>query len=205
MGRRDDNKRQKREAIERAAIALFRTSGYGGASIEQIAADAGVARGTFYLYFPDKLALFDAVLDRVFAPVTETLAAVAGELGRARTTDQVMAVYRGMAAGLALVVLAHPAEVEIAFRESRQAGESGQSLRRRELAVLEQVTAFTGDVAERGLIRVRDPRLFSLMVFGTVERLFYEWMMGTPLGDPTAVGEEVLRLFALALEMSSQQ
>lgn len=199
MGRRDDNKRQKREALERGAIAQFRALGYDGASIEQIAVDAGVARGTFYLYFPDKLAIFDAVLDRVFEPVGTTFVAVAEQLRRAHTPDDVLAVYRGMAAGLALVVLAHPVEVEIAFRASRQTGEAGESLRRRELAMLDQVTAFTAEAAERGLIRVADPRLFSLMVIGAVERLFYEWMLGAPLGDPAVVADEVLGLFATAL------
>ena len=199
MGRRDDNKRQKREALERGAIAQFRALGYDGASIEQIASDAGVARGTFYLYFPDKLSIFDAVLDRVFQPVAATFTSVSLALRRARTPEDALGVYREMAAGLALVVLAHPAEVEIAFRASRQAGEAGESLRRRELAMLEQVTAFTAEAAERGLIRVADPRLFSLVVFGTVERLFYEWMLGTPLGDPAVVGDEVLRLFATAI------
>ena len=67
------------------------------------------------------------------------------------------------------------------------------------LAMFERVTAFTADAAARELISVNDPRLFSLIVFGAVERLVYEWLLGTPFGDPRAVAEDVLRPFAAAL------
>ncbi|MEQ1502666.1 MAG: TetR/AcrR family transcriptional regulator [Myxococcota bacterium] len=203
MGRREDNKRHKREALERAALDAFRTRGYEGASIEQIAQAAGVARGTFYLYFPDKLALFEALCDRWYLSVQAVLGTVAADLDRATTPADALAVYRRMAVGLAAGVLGHTAEVEIAFRESRQPGEAGQSLRRRERAMLDQVGAFTAIAAERGLIAVRDPKLAALIVYGSVERLFYEALLGTPLGDPLVAGDEVLRLFAAAFGLDT--
>lgn len=183
----------------------FRSQGYEAASIEQIAQAAGVARGTFYLYFPDKLALFDALMDRWFDPVLGVLSDVATELERARTGQEVLEVYRGLALGLGALVLAHSASVEVAFRESRQPGEAGRSIRAREQRLLEQVTAYTAAVAKRGLIQVRDPRLFSSVVYGAVERLLYEVMMGTDLGDPALVADDVLRLFALALGLKSPE
>jgi AcrR family transcriptional regulator len=199
VGRREDNKRRKREGIERAGLEAFRTLGYAGASIEQIALAADVARGTYYLYFPDKLALFDRLMDRWFEPVQGALGDVADALGAARTPAEAREIYQGMAFGLAVLLATHRDEIEIAFRESRQPTEAGRSLRARELAILELITGFTADVAGRGLISVSDPRLFSLIVFGAVERMVYEWLLGTPFGDPRAVAEDVLRPFAAAL------
>ena len=201
MGRRDENKRQKREAIEAQGLEAFRTLGYDAASIEQIALAAGVARGTFYLYFESKLALFDALMDRWSHPVGGVLDDVGAELARATTPSRALEVYRGMALGLAVIGLAHPQEVEVAFRESRQTGDAGRSLRRREVAMLDRIDRFTADAAERGLIRTKHPRLVSRVVFGAVERLFYEALLGTPLGDPTEAAEEVLSMFASALGM----
>ena len=64
MGKREENKRKKREALEAEGLRLFLEHGYERTSIEQIAAAAGVARGTFYLYYEDKLQLFLTLVDR---------------------------------------------------------------------------------------------------------------------------------------------
>jgi len=52
----------KRGAIIDAAIEEFGKSGLDGASVDDIARTAGVAKGTIYLYFKSKHEIFDAVL-----------------------------------------------------------------------------------------------------------------------------------------------
>ena len=54
MGKLEDNKKIKREAILDAAFLLFTTKGLTKTSVADITAAAGVAKGTFYLYFKDK-------------------------------------------------------------------------------------------------------------------------------------------------------
>ena len=48
----------KKEAILQAAKALFSEKGYKGTSISDITERAGIAAGTFYLYFESKIQLF---------------------------------------------------------------------------------------------------------------------------------------------------
>lgn len=48
----------KREAILRAALAVFLREGYAGASVDVIAATAGVGKQTVYAHFGDKEKLF---------------------------------------------------------------------------------------------------------------------------------------------------
>lgn len=50
----DDPKERKRDRIVRAATEHFIRHGYRKASMEDIARDAGVAKGTLYLYFKTK-------------------------------------------------------------------------------------------------------------------------------------------------------
>ncbi len=50
----DKNKQQKRQALLEKAFALFTTKGIQKTSISDIVDSAGVAKGTFYLYFKDK-------------------------------------------------------------------------------------------------------------------------------------------------------
>lgn len=60
---RDRSKR--REALLAAARGVFATEGYHLARVEDIAAAAKVAKGTFYLYFPDKRSIFEELLTRI--------------------------------------------------------------------------------------------------------------------------------------------
>ena len=65
----------RRAQILEAAAALFAEKGYQRATVKEIAARAGVAPGTIYLYFENKRELLLAIADRLIAqPVDQTLA-----------------------------------------------------------------------------------------------------------------------------------
>ncbi len=50
----DKNKQLKRQSLLETAFMLFTTKGIHKTSISDIVENAGVAKGTFYLYFKDK-------------------------------------------------------------------------------------------------------------------------------------------------------
>lgn len=54
MGKIDENKKKKKEALFNTAYELFTTKGINSTAISDIVEKAGVAKGTFYLYFKDK-------------------------------------------------------------------------------------------------------------------------------------------------------
>lgn len=54
MGKVDNNKQQKRNSLLDSAFSLFIHNGFNKTSISDIVNEAGVAKGTFYLYFKDK-------------------------------------------------------------------------------------------------------------------------------------------------------
>lgn len=53
-GKRESKKRAVRKALYDAAVALIERDGYDAVSVDQIAAAAGVAKGTFFNHFPGK-------------------------------------------------------------------------------------------------------------------------------------------------------
>jgi AcrR family transcriptional regulator len=59
----DRQKAERRRQILEAAKSVFADAGYHGASINAIIERAQIARGTFYLYFESKAAVFDSILD----------------------------------------------------------------------------------------------------------------------------------------------
>lgn len=54
MGKAEQNKQMKKDALLNAAFSLFTEKGIHNTSISEIAEKAGVAKGTYYLYFKDK-------------------------------------------------------------------------------------------------------------------------------------------------------
>lgn len=55
-------KGRKYDQVIAGARAVFMREGFEGASVDEISRDAGVSKATLYSYFPDKKALFLAVL-----------------------------------------------------------------------------------------------------------------------------------------------
>ena len=54
LGKIEVNKKQKKESLLNTAFSLFTSKGFQKTSISVIVNSAGVAKGTFYLYFSDK-------------------------------------------------------------------------------------------------------------------------------------------------------
>jgi TetR/AcrR family transcriptional regulator, cholesterol catabolism regulator len=69
--RRARKKDETRERITRAAMVLFSQRGYEATTVDDIAAQADVAKGTFFNYFSRKEALLDALAEQRVAEVEE--------------------------------------------------------------------------------------------------------------------------------------
>ena len=62
-----DRSDRSRKAILDKALSLFSKQGYHGTSIREVATAAGLSTGIVYHLFPDKEAIFRALLERYFA------------------------------------------------------------------------------------------------------------------------------------------
>jgi AcrR family transcriptional regulator len=60
---------ERREAILAAALDEFSARGFAAARLDDVARRAGVAKGTIYLYFRDKEALFQELVRSVISPL----------------------------------------------------------------------------------------------------------------------------------------
>jgi AcrR family transcriptional regulator len=95
---RELKKREKRERLLDASLKLFREKGYEQTKVSEITRAAGVAKGTFFNYFPTK--------ERVLLALGEQML---GRLGRVEANDifqqrttrgKVKAMFHALAAGL---------------------------------------------------------------------------------------------------------
>ncbi len=79
-----ESKEQKRKLIMRAAITVISKKGYSPTALDEIAQEAGIAKGTLYLYFKDKedliyntlIYVLDDLKDRMMEAIPPNLTAV---------------------------------------------------------------------------------------------------------------------------------
>src|SRR5262245_15377495 len=84
----------RRQAILDAALTVFAEHGYEAARLDDMAARAGVAKGTLYLYFKDKEALFEALVRGAVSPMLDKVGEFAAAPGM-KATD-VLQFFFGM-------------------------------------------------------------------------------------------------------------
>jgi TetR/AcrR family transcriptional regulator len=76
--KRERRKQDRPGELLEAALDLFVEKGFAATRVEEVAARAGVSKGTLFLYFPSKEDLFKAVVrENVVAPVAQGAAEVA--------------------------------------------------------------------------------------------------------------------------------
>jgi len=84
---------ERRQAILAAALEEFSARGFASARLADVALRAGVAKGTIYLYFRDKEALFQDLI-REMSPVVSTIeAALALDLPMRALAEQAVEVF----------------------------------------------------------------------------------------------------------------
>lgn len=72
---RDEAKRETRDALIRAGMALFGEEGLDGPSLDAICARAGRTRGAFYVHFRDRDDFLQAVMEHVGVAFLDTVLA----------------------------------------------------------------------------------------------------------------------------------
>jgi AcrR family transcriptional regulator len=80
--RRDENKQERREAVLAAALAVWNETTWSAFTMADVAERAGIVKGTVYLYYATKEALFLALLGRLMGQYFDAVDAKLAEGGR---------------------------------------------------------------------------------------------------------------------------
>ena len=159
--KRELHKSARRDAILAAARKVFARKGYEGATMADIAREAGVAAGTVYLYYASKTDLFAALNAELYRIINQAMAEAdappdveGGTRARIRGIFQACSRHRDL---LRLVFLNPDPRTEVAKRLK-----SADEQRLRPLSDL----LATG--IQAGVIRSVDPAVLSRLVNGVV-------------------------------------
>jgi AcrR family transcriptional regulator len=180
----------RRAQVLDAARRLFAEGGYHATSVNDIIVAADIARGTFYLYFESKRAVFAELLDRFFETVARAVRRIEVGPDAATPLDQMLENLRRIFAVL-------DRERPMARILTRAATGIDEEFD-------QKVADFYGRVAalieaglrlgmEMGLVRPCDPKLVSWCALGSVkEAIDRVFVVGEPGADMEALGRELV-------------
>ncbi len=106
--RREREREERRHQILAAAEKVFFSKGFAAATMDEVAAEAELSKGTLYLYFKNKDDLFVALAEPVLGELARRLEAVAA------ADEAGLECLRAMLCSFAEVVLANPDHFRIA-------------------------------------------------------------------------------------------
>jgi AcrR family transcriptional regulator len=190
-GARTERGARTRTRLLEAAEQVFTALGYHEASIVKIAEAAGVAPGTFYLYFGGKLDIFDELVEELNRRVRQAMADAASH-GATRTEAERLgfqAFFRFTAE--------HPG----LYRVIRQAEfVSPQALRLHYERIVAGYARGLQEAMARGEIATGDPEVLAWALMGVGEMIGLRWILwGEDEEIPTHVFEETMRFVQRAL------
>jgi AcrR family transcriptional regulator len=164
-------KTERRLQILSAARELFAKRGYHQTTIDDIVAQAGVARGTFYLYFEDKRAVFADLIDRFSSRITMAIMRiVTDDPGRA-VADQARENIRAIIG----VCLAERSMTKILFTDALGIDSAfDRKLHTFYDEVVQLLTDSLRDGQQLGIVADGEPRVFAYLTIGALKELLYQ-------------------------------
>ncbi len=187
--RAEAQRESRRAEILDTAEVVFAEKGYHGTRISDIIHAAGIARGTFYLYFESKSAIFLELIEAITRELRMTVVGVDTTEGAPPIQDQLVETV----SRIVRAVSEHKALTRILLREAVGL-DAGVDAKLREfyqnLHTFVQASLENGQ--RLGLVRDVDTDVVASCILGSIKYLLEERVMGDGDADPERIGRAVL-------------
>jgi len=164
-------KGERREQMLKAARDVFARIGYARATVDDIVREAGVARGTFYLYFGDKRDVFEELIDRFAHQIVGAIVRIVTNDPKRPVADQVLENIRGILG----VCLEERLMTKILFTDAVGADPEFQhKLSTFYEGVVLLLTESLRDGQAMGVVCDGEPRGLAYLTIGALKELLYQ-------------------------------
>ncbi|MGE0786987.1 MAG: TetR/AcrR family transcriptional regulator [Sandaracinaceae bacterium] len=192
MKARKSKEVRRRELLD-AARDTFAQKGLTATTVDDIVAQAGVARGTFYLYFPDKRAIFEALVDEFLESLGARVKSIVLGDDQPKPVEQLRANIRRVVE----LALAEPAIVKLALFDATGVDpelddklhafyEGLRALIDESLAVGQQL----------GMVRPGERRVMVAVGLGGLKEVLVDAVAGHIEADPQVITDEIMTFLA---------
>ena len=190
--RRSVAKDERRADLVRAAKQVFAQAGYHAATVDDITRAAGVAKGTFYLYFDETREIYYEVI-RGFLQLIKD---IGRQVAQAGGGGDFFSRAEHAASELMKIFVDNRELARLAYRESMGLDAELEQLIRgfyREIAEVEAVNIRVG--IELGIFRPVDPLLVAYAHIGMAERVILALLEeNSGLPPPEQVVKELMQI-----------
>ncbi len=183
-----------RDRLLTAATEVFAAKGYSATRVSDIVGQAGVAQGTFYLYFKSKQALFEQLIDtfcsRLMADTLGTFS-----LSEVSSPEEVIEQARLLWLTVLQRCRQERALMSLALREPGAAGpEVMARLQANYQRVIDGLASYIEAAIAHGLCRPVHPQLAGWAIFGMLERAVHYAVLVNDQADLEQVADDLVRL-----------
>jgi len=187
-------RQQRRAQILQASKEVFAEKGYHNASINEIIRRAGIARGTFYLYFTGKQTVFDSILKEAVEELRSRIRRIDTDEG----ADPPQVQLRGSLIRVVEYILGDPhfARLIVSNRLAPDA-ETGERAAAFYADVQEMIEHSLERGIEMGMVRDCDTKLIASALLGAVLGIVQHIVIGTE--NPPTIDAIVDELIAFVL------
>jgi AcrR family transcriptional regulator len=197
-GKRDINRRKRVQDLIDAGLSLFLERGIEAVTIDDVAREAGMAKGNFYRYFRDKADLVEAVIEPVAGTTREAVQECDAKLREARGRDDAVAAYGRLGNRLVGALAMHPDAMCLYLQERRAPATTARQAISDLATDLDHRAMTLSQVAvDRQLVTISDPRVSAIAVLGAVEALALASVRNQVKMDPV---ETTKSLIAIVLD-----
>ncbi len=190
------SKAERRGELLDAARDVFVEKGFAAASVDDIVARAGVARGTFYLYFQDKRAVFEALVDDFLSRISACVKSIDLREGTPPPTDQLRAnIHR-----VVTLALSEPTIVKLALFDATGLDPELDEKLHGYYEALRRLIAESLEMGQAlGMVRDGDRRAMMAIGLGGLKEVLVDAVRGDIDAGADEITDEIMRFLASGL------
>ena len=192
--RRTESEPVRRRQLLGAARKVFRAKGYDGATVSEIVREAGVAQGTFYLYFPSKRAAAISLRDGLM----ETMARAVATAVESRTSFEDR--LESLIAACFKVARRNADLFRLAFIGADETHPELHSESPEHASILITVTSLFTEAVDAGEMEAMDPEIAARLALGLVQHAVIEAFVSGESEDSERLEQGVTRMLVNALK-----
>ena len=166
--RRTETEPVRRAQLLRAARKVFRAKGYDGATVSEIVREAGVAQGTFYLYFPSKKAAAVSLRDGLMEPMAQAVATAV----KSRTSFEDR--LESLIAACFKVARRNADLFRLAFIGADETHPEMHTESKEHASILKAITDLFRDAVDAGEMEAMDPEIAARLAIGLLQHAMIE-------------------------------
>ena len=192
-GRRTESEPVRRAQLLRAARKVFRAKGYDRASVSEMVREAGVAKGTFYLYFPSKRDAAISLRDGLMETMAEAVATAVES--RTSLEDRL----ESLIAATFKVARKNADLFKLAFIGADETHSEMHSESPEHASVLRVITDLFRDAVDAGEMERMDPEIAARLALGLLRQSVIEAYVFSGAEESNQIEQGVSALLLNAL------